>query len=138
MLIAASRRCEMRTKILIGAALIAGVLAASTLGAVPVRRSAVVRFLNPTLIAGSFVIGTVVIEHDDAKMASGEPCTTVYRFKSNNEFGEPLVSFMCVPLARPVATKFEAKLVQGVSWPDRLVEDQIAGEHEGHGVPASK
>jgi hypothetical protein len=87
------------------------------------------------VIAGAFVIGTVVIEHDDAKMAKGEPCTTVYRYKSDTEFGEPIVSFMCMPQDRPLATKFEATLVHNVSWPDRLIEYQIAGEHEGHGVP---
>lgn len=125
----------MRTKFFIGAAVMMGVLAASTLDAVPTRRAAVVRFLRPTAVAGSFVIGTVVIEHDDAKMARGEPCTTVYRFKSDSELGEPIVSFMCMPQERPLATKFEATLVRNVSWPDRLIEYQLAGEHEGHGVP---
>jgi hypothetical protein len=128
----------MRTKIFIGAAVIMGFLAASTLDAVPTRRSAVVRFLKPTIIAGSFVLGTVVIEHDDAKMAKGEPCTTVYHYKSEKERGEPIVSFMCVPHGRPLATQFEATLVQTVSWPDRLMEFQIAGEREGHGVPSWK
>jgi hypothetical protein len=125
----------MRTKCFIGAAVMMGFLAASTLDAVPTRRSAVVRFLRPTIVAGSFVIGTVVIEHDDAKMARGEPCTTIYRYKSDNELGDPLVSFMCLPQDRPLATKFEATLIQNVSWPDKLIEYQIAGEHEGHGVP---
>jgi hypothetical protein len=125
----------MRTKCFIGAAVMMGFLAASTLDAVPARRAAVVRFLRPTIVAGSFVIGTVVIEHDDAKMARGEPCTTVYRYKSANEFGEPIVSFMCMPQHRPLATTFEATLIRNVSWPDRLIEYQIAGEHEGHGVP---
>lgn len=125
----------MRKKYLIGTVLVVGALAASTLGAVPARRSAVVRFLKPTIIAGSFVIGTVVIEHDDAKMARGEPCTTVYHYKSENERGEPIVSFMCMPRERPLATQFEATVVGTVSWPDRLTEYQIAGEREGHGVP---
>lgn len=125
----------MRKKYLIGTVLVVGALAASTLAAVPARRSAVVRFLKPTIIAGSFVIGTVVIEHDDAKMARGEPCTTVYHYKSENERGEPIVSFMCMPRDRPLATQFEATVVGTVSWPDRLTEYQIAGEREGHGVP---
>jgi len=125
----------MRTKFFIGAAVMFGFLAATTLDAVPTRRAAVVRFLRPTIVAGAFVIGTVVIEHDDAKMAKGEPCTTVYRYKSDNEFGEAIVSFMCMPQERPLATKFEATLVRSVSWPDRLIEYQITGEHEGHGVP---
>jgi hypothetical protein len=125
----------MRAKFFIGAAVMMGFLAASTLDAVPTRRSAVVRFLRPTIVAGSFVIGTVVIEHDDAKMARGEPCTTVYHYRSENERGEPIVSFMCMPHVRPLATQFEATLIRSVSWPDRLTEYQIAGEHEGHGVP---
>lgn len=128
----------MRTRFFIGAALAIGLLAVSTLGAVPTKRSAAVRFLRPTIIAGTFVIGTVVFEHDDAKMARGEPCTTVYRYKSDAEFGEPIVSFMCMPQDRPLATKFEATLVRNVTWPDRLIEYQIAGEHEGHGVPDQK
>lgn len=125
----------MRVQYFVGAALIMGVLGASTLDAIPIKRSAVVRFLRPTIVAGTFVLGTVVIEHDDAKMANGEPCTTVYRFKSDTEYGEPLVSFMCMPQDRPLATKFEATLYRSVTWPDRLLEYQIAGEREGHGVP---
>lgn len=125
----------MRVQYFVGAALIMGVLGASTLDAIPIKRSAVVRFLRPTIVAGTFVLGTVVIEHDDAKMAKGEPCTTVYRFKSDTEHGEPLVSFMCMPQDRPLATKFEATLYRSVTWPDRLLEYQIAGEREGHGVP---
>jgi hypothetical protein len=125
----------MRMKFFIGAAVMIGLLAASILDAVPTRRTAVVRFLRPTAIAGAFVIGTVVIEHDDAKMARGEPCTTVYRYKSDSEFGEPIVSFMCMPQDRPLATKLEVTLIRNISWPDTLIEYQIPGEHEGHGVP---
>jgi hypothetical protein len=125
----------MRSKIFIGAAVMMGFLAASTLDAVPTRRTAVVRFLRPTIVAGTFVIGTVVFEHDDAKMARGEPCTTVYQYRSKDELGEPIVSFMCLPQDRPLATKFEAALIHNATWPDKLIEYQIAGEHEGHGVP---
>lgn len=128
----------MRSRLFIGAALVMGFLAASTLDAVPTQRAATVRFLKPTLIAGAFVMGTVVIEHDDAKMARGEPCTTVYRYKSAAEYGDPIVSFMCMPEDRPLADRFEATLVQTVNWPDRLVEFQLPGESEGHGVPSGK
>ena len=129
----------MRTKILIGTLVLGGALAASTLGAVPVRNAAVVKFIRPTIIAGTFVLGTVVLEHDDAKMARGEPCTTVYHYNPNtNERGKVIVDFMCLPRARPLATKFEVTSVNTVSWPDRLTEYQFAGEREGHGVPAWK
>ena len=128
----------MQSKLFIGAALVISVLAASTLEAVPTRRAAAVRFLKPTAIAGAFVLGTVVIEHDDEKMARGEPCTTVYRYKSDAEYGDPIVSFMCTPEHRPLAEKFEATLVKTVSWPDRLLEFQLPGEREGHGVPSER
>lgn len=125
----------MQMKIFVGAALLMGVFAAATLDAVPVRRIAVVRFLNPTVVAGAFVMGTVVFEHDDEKMANGQPCTTVYRYKSKGVLGEPIVSFMCTPKDRPLATKFEATVISTPSWPDHLLEYQITGEREGHGVP---
>ena len=125
----------MQTKYFVSAAMILGALAASTLSALPARRAAVVTFQRPTLVAGTFVQGTVVIEHDDDKMAKGEPCTTIYHYKSRNEFGKPIVSFMCMPQERPLATKFEATLYRSPSWPDRLLEYQLAGEREGHGVP---
>jgi hypothetical protein len=129
----------MRKNVFIGTALIIGFLGAATLDALPNRRAAVVRFLRPTIIAGAFVLGTVVIEHDDDKMAKGEHCTTVYYFDTaTNGRGEPIVSFMCMPRARDVATKFEATLMKSVSWPDRLMEYQLPGENEGHGVPDSK
>jgi hypothetical protein len=126
----------MRMKFLIGTVLVVGALAASTLGAVPTRKSAIVRFLRPTIVAGTFIMGTVVFEHDDEKMARGEPCTTVYHYDADtNGPGEPILAFMCLPRERPLATKFEATLLQTVSWPDRLTEYQITGEREGHGVP---
>ena len=128
----------MRRTYFVGTILAIGALLASTLVAAPTRRTTTVRFLKTTIVAGAFVQGTVVFEHDDEKMSRGEPCTTVYRFKSTDELGEPIVSFMCVPRERPYATKFEATIVQGISWPDRLLEYQIAGETEGHGVPDSQ
>ena len=128
----------MRMKFLIGT-LVVGVLAVSTLAAVPSRQSALVRFLRPTIIAGTFVLGTVVFEHDDARMARGEPCTTVYYYDANAKTrGETIVEFMCVPHERPLASKFEAVTAQTVSWPDKLMEYQFAGDREGHGVPSLK
>jgi hypothetical protein len=129
----------MRKRILIGTLLLVGALAASTLGAVPVRKVALARFIRPTIVAGTFVLGTVVIEHDDERMARGEPCTTLYHYDPKTDGrGDVIVQFMCVPRERPLATKFEATLVQTASWPDRLMEYQLAGEREGHGVPAWK
>jgi hypothetical protein len=61
--------------------LLVGVVAIFMLAAAkPARKSAVVTFGTTTIIAGAAALGTVLFEHDDARMARGEPCTTVYNF----------------------------------------------------------
>ena len=60
-----------RQKFIVGLVMIVGTIAVSTLAAVPTRKSAVVRFTKTSFVAGAAVIGPVVIEHDDEKMASG-------------------------------------------------------------------
>ena len=122
-------------------ALLASVLAVSMLAAVrPAKKSAVVTFTTTTIIAGAAALGTVVFEHDDARMARGEPCTTVYDFHpATNTRGNVIVEFMCLPRERPVASKFEAICSRAsIGGPDKLVEYQFAGDREGHGVPMTK
>ena len=128
----------MRTKVLIGTMLLAGALGASTLAAfAPAKQAMALHFLRPTIVAGAAIMGPVVFEHDDEKMARGEPCTTVYRYDhKQQDRGEVIVQFMCTPHERPVATKFEAICDRGAgTGPDRLLEYQFPGETEGHGVP---
>jgi len=126
----------MRTKIVVGALLFVAVLAVTALGAVPTRRASVVRFMKPTIIAGAAVLGQVVFEHDDARMARGEPCTTVYRYDVKQKArGDVIVEFMCTPKDRPLAKDFQATFIKAPLGPDRLVEYQLPGEAEGHGVP---
>jgi hypothetical protein len=127
----------MRTKIVVGTALLFAALAISTLGAAPTVKALAVSFVRPTFIAGVTVAGPVVFEHDDARMARGEPCTTVYRYDSKQkDRGEALVSFMCIPHPRPEAKKFEAVYSHmGLGATAILMEYQFEGEREGHGVP---
>jgi hypothetical protein len=130
-------RCRMRTRTIVATLLFAVVMAVSVLSAVPSRRTAVVRFVKPTIIAGAAVMGPVVFEHDDGRMARGEPCTTVYQYNaSKRTLGKILVEFMCLPQEREVTSKFVASCSRpSPSEPDRLIEYQFAGETEGHGVP---
>jgi hypothetical protein len=125
----------MRGKILIAALVLIGAVAA--VGAVPARKSALVRFTAPTLVAGAIVLGTVVFEHDDSAMARGESCTTVYAYDTwKNQRGNAIVDFMCEPRQRSLATKFEATCSRTfVTGPYTLLEYQFAGDTEGHGVP---
>jgi len=127
----------MRGKILIAALVLIGAVAVATARAVPTRQSALVRFTTPTVVAGAFVLGTVVFEHDDSAMARGESCTTVYAYDTwKDERGKAIVDFMCEPRQRSLATKFEATCSRTfVTGPQRLLEYQFAGDTEGHGVP---
>jgi hypothetical protein len=126
----------MRKTVLLGGLLVGVFLAVSSLGAVPTRRAAVVRFLKPTIIAGAAVMGPVVFEHDDDRMAQGKACTKVYRYDAKNQApGDLIVEFMCAPKDREQVKEFEAKLVKAPAGPDRLVEYQFKGDTEGHGVP---
>ena len=126
----------MRTRILVGALVCFAILAVSALTAAPTRRAAVVRFLKPTIIAGAAVMGTVVFEHDDARMARGEACTKVYFYDAkHNAAGDLIVQFHCTPKDRAEVKQFEATVIKSPLGPDRLVEYQMVGETEGHGVP---
>jgi hypothetical protein len=70
----------MRRQAVVVTFLFIGVLAIVSVGAAPTRKSAIVRFITPTIVAGSIVMGTVVFEHDDARMAVGKSCTRVYLY----------------------------------------------------------
>lgn len=103
----------------------------------PVQASRVT-FTEVTRVCGYFLMGTYVVVHDDAKMAAGEPCTTFYKL-SPGKAAEPAVSFHCIPRARrPVATTTfttaPARMTNVQGMPE-LIEYQIAGDSEAHGVP---
>jgi hypothetical protein len=121
--------------------LLIGVVAVFMLAAAkPTKKAAIVTFTTQTMIAGGMALGTVLFEHDDERMARGEPCTTVYQVDAaTKERGRVIVEFMCSPRERPVASKFEAICSRAsIDGPDLLVEYQFAGDREGHGVPLSR
>ena len=133
----------MRRKFFIGAALAVSALAVSTLAGASMstaRRQALVHFTRPTVIAGAFVLGHVVIEHDDDKMARGEACTTVYNYdrKARLGQGKPIVAFHCNPSARPAAQAPKVRSEVSPTGLGRLIEYQLTGELEAHGVPAGR
>lgn len=132
----------MKSRTLVGALLLFGVLAAATVAAiepnVAVRRQGIAFFLRPTQVAGQLVIGKALIVHDDAKMARGEPCTTIYRFGKSGT--EEIVSFMCKPAARPLTDRLTVRCVPNrfSQVTDVMTEFQFAGEIEAHGVTTSR
>lgn len=132
----------MKSRTLVGGLLFVGVMAVATVAAIEPnmapRRQGIAFFLRPTQIAGQIVIGKALIVHDDAKMARGEPCTTIYRYGNNG--AEELVSFMCKPEARPLVDKLTVTCKRNLfnQMTDVLREFQFAGEIEAHGVPESQ
>ena len=133
----------MRSRILVGVCLLVGVLAAGTVATsgdrvASTRQWAIVYLAQPTLIGSTIVQGPVLFTHDDAKMARGEPCTSVQLFEPTTGPAEEIVSFHCIPTPRSLADKFTIRTRPNVAlgFGCVLTEYQFAGDTEAHGVPA--
>jgi hypothetical protein len=129
----------MASRILVAAFLFVGVLAARDDASARARQWAIATLAEPTLIGSTIVQGPVLFVHDDAKMARGEPCTTIRLFDPETGPAEELVSFHCIPKARPVAASFTMITKPNVElgFGCILTEYQFAGDTEGHGVPVT-
>jgi hypothetical protein len=131
----------MRLRMLVGVFLLVAVAGAGTLVArgnsyvSSDKQWTIINIPSPVLVKNQYVMGEVLIVHDSAKMARGEPCTTFYRFDPASGPKEALVSFHCRP--RQTDKLAETTIATVVTEPDcrRLVEYQIAGDTEAHGVP---
>ncbi|MEW6206920.1 MAG: hypothetical protein AB1631_01035 [Acidobacteriota bacterium] len=103
------------------------------------KETAEVQFYDRTDVAGVILEkGKYLFEHDDERMARGEPCMYVYTLAE----GKPdklAVSFHCQPVERKVAastvTTEEITKEPGVF---RLKEVQFAGSRKGHIVPVQE
>jgi hypothetical protein len=132
----------MRLRILVGALLIvvlaAGAMAASGDPATPSRQWAVAYLTQPTLLGLTIVQGPVLFTHDNAKMARGEPCTTVYLFEPAKGPAQEVWSFHCIPTPRKVASKFTITTHPNtdLGYGCVLTSYQFAGDAEAHGVPS--
>lgn len=117
------------------------VLAAGTLasggGNRPVRQWAVAYLAQPTLVGDTIVQGPVLFTHDDARMARGEPCTTVHLFEPGRGPLEEVAAFHCIPTARAAVSKFTLRTRPNddLGFGCILAEYQFAGDDEGHRVP---
>lgn len=132
----------MRSRILVGALVVAALgIGALTTSASSTRQWAIVQLQQPTQIGTAIAVGPVLFVHDDAKMARGEPCTTVYRYEPGKGPQEEIVSFHCQPRQTAVAETFilttQSNLQLGLSG-CTLKAYQFAGDSEAHGVPIVK
>jgi hypothetical protein len=99
--------------------------------------TAVVEFTDKTKLGGEILFGRYYFEHDDSRMARGEPCMYVYSYEEGKA-GKLVVSFHCTPVDRPKARDVIVSLVMSCS-PDLflLKEIQFKGSTKGHLVPGT-
>jgi hypothetical protein len=132
----------MRARLFLGSVLMIVILAAGTVatsgdGVGPSRQWAAVYLSEPTLIGSTIVQGPVLFVHDEAKMARGEPCTSVQLFNPGEGPAEEIASFHCIPRREKAPARFSIKTRPNVEMGLGcvLTEYQFAGDTEAHGVP---
>jgi len=98
---------------------------------------AVVTFNEPVEVMRQFLMGSYVIEHDEGRMARGEPCTHVYKGNDTARPGPLVLAFHCVHRDRTPAagTTVTLSRAAGIGGVKQLDEFQFAGSAAGHGVP---
>lgn len=98
------------------------------------RRLMTVSFDKPTKVGNRILMGRYLIEHDNARMARGRPCTYLY---SAADTRLPVVAFRCRHLARPASNRptVIVRPVKDAIGMRELVGFQFAGEVGAHGVP---
>jgi hypothetical protein len=99
------------------------------------RQWTIVNFADPVQVKDQILMGPVLIVHDDQKMSQGEPCTTFYRFQPGVGPKEALVSFHCKPIRRGAVAETTFTYADNAGGCKRLIEYQIGGDAEAHGVP---
>jgi len=96
-------------------------------------------FIQITRVCSQHLLGSYVVVHDADKMAAGEPCTTFYKLRAGKA-AEEVVSFRCIPKHRTPVAKTTITVVPtgGITTTTssvELIEFQLAGYSEAHGVP---
>lgn len=108
----------------------------SRLHATPQQRWAIVNFTDPVAVKGHLLQGAYLVVHDDARMAKGEPCTTIYRFDRTKGPQAAEVEFMCKPAQRAACDKTTVSVdYDSTLGVRKMTEYQFAGDDEVHGVP---
>ena len=100
----------------------------------PEVQTLVVTFREPVRVTGAILMGRYVIQHDDARMARGEPCTYIFEAAERRM---PLITFHCTHLERQPSETAIVVLRPGKdSGMKQLAEFQFAGDDASHGAPA--
>jgi hypothetical protein len=101
----------------------------------PVRQTSVVMFMRPVKIGDRILLGKYIIEHDNDRMARGQPCTHIY---AASDPRLPVVRFHCTHLDRPRVDRDTVSLVSlaDPTGMQLLTAFQFAGDAAAHGVPS--
>lgn len=95
-----------------------------------------VTFRDPVKVADKILMGAYRIEHDNDRMARGEPCTYIY---ARDDLRLPVVTFHCEHLERPLASTATVVLAPTVNVGVRQMTGfQFAGETAVHAVPDAR
>ena len=90
-------------------------------------------FRDPVRVADTVLMGNYVIEHDDARMARGEPCTYIYEA---DNLTAPVVTFHCEHLEGAPGDTATLTLGHTMNPAIKTLKAfQFAGETASHGVP---
>ena len=105
----------------------------------PARQVAEVWFHRPVIVGRAILQGRYVIEHDNDRMARGEPCTHIYAYDdyADGDLMKP-VAFHCTHLDRARAGQNTVVLVSASDGMQVLTEFQFAGETASQGYPAGR
>jgi hypothetical protein len=101
----------------------------------PARQAVYVWFQRPVTVGRHILQGRYVIEHDNDRMARGEPCTRIYAY---NDQRLPVVEFNCIHLERDNAHQHQVVLASLNDGMQQFLEFQFAGETGAHGLPKDR
>ena len=101
------------------------------------KETAVVELTDKTQLLEAVLQGKYLFDHDDERMARGEPCMHVYNY-ANGKAGDLVIAFHCKPVERPKAKQLILNVAM-TRTPDlfQLMEIQFAGTTKGHLVPGA-
>jgi hypothetical protein len=125
----------MLTVFVFAALIISIALASKSLAQAQSKEIAEVEITDKLKLQDKTLQGTYVFEHDDERMAKGEPCMYIYT-SDKGKPGTLVASFHCTPVER-VKAKHVVISVTTTSEADvfKLKEIQFAGSTKGHLVP---
>lgn len=104
---------------------------------VATKQTAVVDLTDKTKVGGEILLGKYYFEHDDSRMARGEPCMFIYSYEGGKQ-GKLVASFHCTPVERPKSKDVILSLAISENPNVFLLKEiQFKGSTKGHLVPGT-